>query len=317
MNNVASNIPQPTTEINQFTFSIYGIGSFKSVVADGASVRKRMTAAVNYIDKAIGQMRKSKNPALASIANADGFLDLADKVIGGIKEALVHETDESKNPLQFVEFTRFMKTDEFLEQYGSDIYQGNLELFLEKLEEIAANAEKFFAERRKELAAEGKATQSFNDYVPHLYECRGGIFGDDKFHIILSLATIRQMSPDSSIPAEAVQFMCREYINAIKSFRLTDYVRDVKNRDKIKQTIIDSDRLFNLVDDVKVYHLNRLFADHTPAALRHLNKGDMTMQKASKIIQNESRQLLNDYITSKCMPVMYVNLSDMSDLPVA
>jgi hypothetical protein len=307
-----------SNEVVHFVFSIHGVSGFKSVVAAGANTRKRMVAALNNIDREISNMRKTRLPQdrkrfTPFDYNLERTFERTEKIIVNIKDVFKNATMDEEIPLVLEEYIVTMTTEEFLEK-GVDAYVGNTDLFLSKLNEIESNAEKYYEARHAAKRPSGKRSTQFSDHVPQLYQCTGGFFGKDKFHVILSLDTIRSMSENGSV-VEAVQQMCRTQINAVKSFRLTDYVRDVKNRDSLKEKILEGDRLFAQVEDIHVYHLARLFAERSPGSRLLADKGEEVIVKMSRMLQNESRELLQNYVMNLCAPSAVAAIDP--DVPVA
>lgn len=302
---VASNDPNDIrNKITLFEFSIYGVTGFRSVVANGASPRKRMMAAVNYIDREFSQMlkdlgtdRRCWGPTAHDNAHC---YERIGKLMVNLKDVMKRLTDEAILPVKIEKHISTMTTEQFLEE-GGDTYKGNVQHFRSMLAEIIQGEKKYFDERRAAGVGKKQSEELFVNYVPHLYECTGGIFGKDKFHLILSLETIKSLSHNGSV-VEAVQRLCREHLNSVKSFRLTDYIRDTENREKIKDAILETDRMIGLLPEIHVYHLSRLFANRTPAVLRAQGKSDEVMPKVSRVMQTESRELLQIYVMDKASP---------------
>lgn len=294
--NTNQNPVVPTNNIIKFDFSIFGISGFKAVVAEGASPRRRMVSAINHIDRALNVIKKqSDSDTVPDVAVIDRALSL----ISTIKDSHFRIQNDAELPVQFVEKLEVMSTDKFL-AVAVDVYKDSVSLFLTHLEKLEDNARAFYEARRNANKADVGAT-SARDYLPYLYECTGGIFGEEKFYFIFSDSGAAQYGSDA---VEAIQNICREEIVSVKSFSLSDYIRATMNTEGVKNRILLADQELASVGSIKVTRLSPLLKQLSQVAARARirDKGENIYPKLARTLESESRALLREYITEKIMP---------------
>lgn len=245
-------------------FSIFGVAGFKSVFAEGAaSVNKRMLSAKNHMERLIKKEHLEISPILDGSTSYLPSEEMSEKIARGRTLARALELLEEVNSFSYnniqvvfkvVATEKIITTEQFFVE-TTEIFKDNVSTFINNLDNIETAIEKIRDEFKVDAATK---VAKKKDIKPYLYICTGGSFGNDRVQVILSGEEI-----DVAGSEKAVHTKLTAAITMAKNFRLTDYLRAVKEERKeiIKKHIEHIDTLFDTIDDVSIDYLGPLMPD--------------------------------------------------------
>lgn len=248
--------------INVFGFSICGIGGFQSVVAGDSSTVKRMSSAINHIDRKLKTLSKALTLKVNDATRTAGLKIDQDKLSAVNFALMISKTVKDQLPapggqevLKANDKPNLtLSTEEFF-KLENNILDSNVELFIEKAKEIDVGIDKHIKSHHldeKQIAPE--------DLIPYLYLCTGSFFGEVHYPIVMTNYFVNESGGDFVVAARkcAMRALC-----SAKSFRLTDYLRGA-NCEKAQYSIDRLDKFMDTIDEVKVTKSVALLGGATP-----------------------------------------------------
>lgn len=280
-------------------FAIFGIGTFKTVKAENAPVRKRMISALNEIDRELGyrhnkvveeidQREKDKldNTELLQksvrLRNARGVLKrVKDQLIEALTRPEVSHLEETGD------FARWT-TEEFLEK-AAEVYAANTSNFLNLYEAIAEQIDTYEAK----VKTSPPARYSQQDYVPELFILTGGPFGTTPFHAVISRIEVQELGMGN--PVVAARMYCYQQLYMIKNYFLTNYLRaeNDAHRQIIKDGLLQIDNFIDQLEEVTVVRCCSLYSE-TSQKLARPQHG-ISIEKISNTVVTETELRLEEF----------------------
>lgn len=243
-------------------FSICGVGGFQTVAASGSNCEKRITSAINQMDRDLKQESKELTRCVDNITaymseERDQLCAKSEQVnhvlriLTTVKDQFVVQQDESIFSIDDDPLT-ILSTEQFFAN-SHRVYAENVSTFIEHLDEIENNLNAHIAKRK----AEGAKKTRIGDLIPRLYICdspKAGLFHDEKFYLFLTNRDVYELSGSDYLNYDlAVRNFCFNRLQSVKNFKLTDYLRVApEKREWIKADIEFIDREFDRLDNITV-----------------------------------------------------------------
>lgn len=280
-------------------FAIFGIGTFKTVKAENAPVRKRMLSALNEIDrelgyrhnKVVGEIDQREKDKLDTtelllqsvrLANARGVLKrVKDQLLEALTRPEVSHLEETGD------FARWT-TEEFLEK-AAEVYATNTTNFLNLHEAIAEQIAAYEAK----IKTAPPARYSQQDYIPELFILTGGPFGTTPFHAVFSRIEVQELGQGN--PVLAARTYCYQQLYLLKNFRLSDYLRaeSEEQRQIVKDSILLLDNFIDQLEEVTVVRCCSLYSEATPKMNRPPH--GISIEKISNSVVTETELRLEEF----------------------
>lgn len=270
-----------TNEIRVITFSIFGVPGFKTAYVTGANPMSRMRSAMNNIHRTMKKMVEVNSGASTPQAGAN----LCQAIIDDWVKTRVY------TPFKDIVEVETISTDEFFKR-APRLFDGNTTLFYERVEEMSNEAEN---QRRQHKAMRSESGGKIEIPDCFLITCTGGIFATQpNFPVLISSGAI-SLATDT---AAVVREICSKHLVGVKGFCLTDMAnaKTAERLNAIKETILEIDKLYGMLDDITVVNHGTMLFPLTP---RNVTKATMDERSdAVRYVEYCSTSRLQSFINS-------------------